>query len=101
MRPFKYTEEKIVPITNQNKTEEFPLSKLKKGQKAIVVHIEGKGAVKRRMMDMGLVPGSEIRVVRVAPFGDPIEFNVKGYSLSLRKSEAVNILVAKVQEGND
>jgi ferrous iron transport protein A len=53
------------------------------------------------MMDMGIVPGSEIRVVRIAPFGDPIEFNVKGYSLSLRKSEAQNIIVGKVQENKD
>lgn len=90
-----------MPITDQNITKEFPLSKLQKGQKAVVVHIEGKGAVKRRMMDMGVVPGSEIRVVRIAPFGDPIEFNIKGYSLSLRKSEAKNIIVAQVQENKE
>lgn len=83
---------------NELKNEELPLSKLKKGQKGIVVRVGGKGAVKRRMMDMGLVPGSEIRVVRIAPFGDPIEFNVKGYSLSLRKSEAKDIIVGKVEE---
>ncbi len=83
---------------NELKNEELPLSNLKKGQKAIVVRVGGKGAVKRRMMDMGLVPGSEIRVVRIAPFGDPIEFNVKGYSLSLRKSEAEHIIVGKVEE---
>lgn len=86
---------------NENNTEEIPLSKLKKGQKGVVVKIGGKGAVKRPMMDMGIVPGSEIRVVRIAPFGDPIEFNVKGYSLSLRKSEAQNIIVGKVQENKD
>jgi Fe2+ transport system protein FeoA len=90
-----------MPIADQNRNEEFPLSKLQKGQKAVVVHIEGKGAVKRRMMDMGVVPGSEIRVVRIAPFGDPIEFNIKGYSLSLRKSEAKNIIVAQVQENKE
>lgn len=86
---------------DENKAAEIPLSKLKKGEKAIVVHVGGKGAVKRRMMDMGVVPSSEIRVVRVAPFGDPIEFNVKGYSLSLRKSEAINIIVKKVEEVKD
>lgn len=90
-------------MTNKNETqnEEMPLSQLKKGHKAVIVQIGGKGAVKRRMMDMGMVPGAEIRVVRVAPFGDPIEFNVKGYSLSLRKSEAKNIIVGKVQEIKD
>lgn len=82
----------------QNDHAEIPLSSLKKDQKAVVVRVGGKGAVKRRMMDMGMVPGSEIRVVRVAPFGDPIEFNVKGYSLSLRKSEAKDIIVGHVED---
>ena len=45
------------------------------------------------MMDMGLVPGADVKVLRVAPLGDPIEFSVKGYSLSLRKSEAKTITV--------
>ena len=71
----------------------FPLSDLEKGQKAIIVQVGGKGAVKRRMMDMGMVPGSEISVVRKAPFGDPIEYKIKGYSLSLRKSEAKKIMI--------
>lgn len=83
---------------NQINHDELPLSKLKKGQRGIVARVGGKGAAKRRMMDMGMVPGSEIRVVRIAPFGDPIEFNVKGYSLSLRKSEAKDIIVRKVEE---
>lgn len=87
--------------TNKSNNEEMPLSELKKGQKAVVLQVGGKGIVKRRMMDMGVVPGSTIRVVRVAPFGDPIEFNVKGYSLSLRKSEAKNIIVGKVQDNKD
>ena len=71
----------------------LPLSQLKVGQRAIVVRVSGKGAVKQRMMDMGLVPGSEVQVVRMAPLGDPIEFEVKGYRLSLRKSEAKAIIV--------
>ena len=90
--------------TNQQRNEEsmeqsttelqqIPLSQLKKGQEAIVVRIDGKGAVRRRMMDMGVVPGAEIHVIRVAPFGDPTEYSIKGYSLSLRKSEAENIKI--------
>ena len=67
---------------------QIPLHKLNTGQRGVVVRVGGKGAARRRMMDMGLVPGSEVEVVRVAPLGDPIEFTVKGYSLSLRKSEA-------------
>ncbi len=76
----------------QTKTEtpvrQIPLHKLSAGQRGVVVRVGGKGPARRRMMDMGLVPGSEVEVVRVAPLGDPIEFTVKGYSLSLRKSEA-------------
>jgi ferrous iron transport protein A len=76
----------------QTKTEttvrHIPLHKLNAGQRGVVVRVGGKGPARRRMMDMGLVPGSEVAVVRVAPLGDPIEFTVKGYSLSLRKSEA-------------
>jgi DtxR family transcriptional regulator, Mn-dependent transcriptional regulator len=72
---------------------QIPLHKLKAGQRGIVVRVGGKGPAKRRMMDMGLVPGSDVEVVRVAPLGDPIEFTVKGYSLSLRKSEAKRITV--------
>ncbi len=72
---------------------QIPLHKLKAGQRGVVVRVGGKGPVKRRMMDMGLVPGTDVQVVRVAPLGDPIEFTVKGYSLSLRKSEAEAIQV--------
>ena len=51
------------------------------------------GAMKRRIMDMGVTPGVEIRVVKVAPLGDPVEVNVRGYELSLRKDEAAQIQV--------
>lgn len=71
-------------------------SELKKGQKARVVRINGNGQVHRRLMDMGLVSGSEIEMQRVAPFGDPIEIRVKGYNLSLRRSEADSIKVEVV-----
>ena len=69
------------------------LDTLKVGQRGVVVRIEGQGPARRRMLDMGLVPGAEVKVVRVAPLGDPIEFQVKGYSLSLRKTEAANVTV--------
>ncbi len=72
---------------------QIPLHELKRGQRGVVVRVGGKGPAKRRMMDMGMAPGSEVKVVRVAPLGDPIEFTVKGYSLSLRKSEASKIQV--------
>ncbi len=69
------------------------LDELVPPQNARIHKIHGFGALRQRMMDMGLVPGAEINVVRVAPMGDPIEYNIKGYHLSLRGHEAKNILV--------
>ena len=63
------------------------------GDKAIVKRLSGEGALKRRIMDMGVTKGVEIFVRKVAPFGDPIEVTVRGYELSLRKAEAESILV--------
>lgn len=83
---------KVEAKTKQS-VNQVPLHELSAGQHGIVVRVGGKGSVKRRMMDMGLVPGTEVKVVRVAPLGDPVEFEVKGYSLSLRKSEARDITV--------
>lgn len=58
------------------------------GGKAKVVKLHGSGAIKRRIMDMGITRGTEIYVRKVAPLGDPIELNVRGYELSLRKADA-------------
>jgi Fe2+ transport system protein FeoA len=69
------------------------LSDLKPGQTGTVVRVEGDKLVRRRMMDMGMVRGTDVLVKRVAPLGDPIEFVVRGYSLSLRKTEAQAIEV--------
>lgn len=67
------------------------LRDLKVGDTAKVLKLHGTGAAKRRIMDMGITRGTEIFVRKVAPLGDPIEVNVRGYELSLRKSEADNI----------
>ncbi len=69
------------------------LSQLKPRERGTIVQIKGQGAVRRRLLDMGLVSGAEVEIVRVAPLGDPVEFTVKGYNLSLRKSEATNVTV--------
>ena len=61
------------------------------GGTAKVVKIHGEGAVKRRIMDMGITKGVEIYVRKVAPLGDPIEITVRGYELSLRKADAESI----------
>ena len=74
-------------------TEKKTLKDLKIGQTGVVVSVKGKGSIKQRMMDMGLVSGSEVEVIRVAPLGDPIEISLKGYNLSLRKSEAKDIVI--------
>ena len=63
------------------------------GETASVVKLYGEGAVKRRIMDMGITKGVEVSVRRVAPLGDPIEVTVRGYELSLRKEDAQMIEV--------
>ena len=63
------------------------------GDSAIVKKLSGEGALKRRIMDMGVTKGVEVLVRRVAPLGEPIEVTVRGYELSLRKDEAANIIV--------
>lgn len=69
------------------------LKDIKVGKKATVVKVHGTGALKRRIMDMGITKGVEIYVRKVAPLGDPIEMNLRGYELSLRKSDAEMIEV--------
>lgn len=69
------------------------LKDIKCGETAAVVKLHGEGAVKRRIMDMGITKGTEIFVRKVAPLGDPLEVNVRGYELSLRKADAEMIEV--------
>ena len=67
------------------------LKEVKIGESVKVKALKGEGSVKRRIMDMGITKGVEIFVRKVAPLGDPIEVNVRGYELTIRKSEAENI----------
>ena len=69
------------------------LRQVKIGETVTVVKLHGEGAVKRRIMDMGLTRGTEVYVRKVAPLGDPIEVTVRGYELSLRKADAEMIEV--------
>lgn len=64
------------------------LSELKIGESAAVVKLHGEGAVRKRLMDMGLTKGAEVFVRKVAPLGDPMEITVRGYELSVRKEDA-------------
>lgn len=65
------------------------------GQTCIVKKIHGQGAVKRRIMDMGVTKNTEVYVRKVAPLGDPIEVTVRGYELSIRKADAEMVEVAE------
>ena len=69
------------------------LKEIKCGQTVKVKKVEGVGAVRRRIMDMGITKGSEIYVRKVAPLGDPVEINIRGYELTLRKYDAEMIVV--------
>lgn len=71
------------------------LKELKVGQSAKVVKIHGEGALKRRIMDMGITKGVEITIRKVAPLGDPLELNLRGYELSIRKADAEMIEIAE------
>ena len=64
------------------------LKEAKVGQTVTVTKLSGEGAVKRRIMDMGITKGTEIYIRKVAPLGDPVEVTVRGYELSLRKADA-------------
>ena len=69
------------------------LKDVKCGNTAAVKKLHGEGAVKRRIMDMGITKGVEVYVRKVAPLGDPVEVTVRGYELSIRKGDAQNIFV--------
>ena len=72
------------------------LSKMKEGQTGIIVHVGGNGALRRRILEMGLTKGTKIYVEKYAPLKDPLELIIKGYHISLRVEEAANITVDKL-----
>lgn len=76
------------------------LAELEIGGKAKISEIKGETPVTKRLMEMGVLPGVSVRVVKTAPFGDPIEIRVRGYSLALRKSEAETIQVENLFNKN-
>ena len=75
------------------------LKDVKVGESATVTRLTGAGALKRRIMDMGLTKGTRVHVRKVAPLGDPLELTVRGYELSIRKDEAASIEVTGVAQG--
>ncbi|ACF12408.1 FeoA family protein [Chlorobaculum parvum NCIB 8327] len=73
------------------------LSELKVGDRALVTAVQAEPAVRRRLMDMGLVRGTELEVLRFAPLGDPIEVSCNGLLLTMRRNEAEGITVNKIE----
>lgn len=89
----------IPPLVQPTAPNEITLDKLAKGQSARVTAINAEGALRRRLLDMGITPGTVIKLHKVAPMGDPLELKLRGYALSLRKSDAHSIGVVAVENG--
>lgn len=83
--------------TSENKVSPendlISLDQLQIDDQALVIKVEGEGKVRRRLLDMGLTPGAKVYLRKTAPLGDPIQINLRGFELTLRKVEAKNVLV--------
>ena len=79
-------------------TESITLDRLKIGKTARIISIEGEGSLKQHFLDMGLIPGAELSIVKTAPLGDPVEISIHGYLLTLRLSEAAKISVCETDD---
>ncbi len=71
------------------------LSDLQPGSTAVVKEVAGEGSLRRRLLEMGILAGTTVEVVRKAPLGDPVEIRVRGYNLSLRRNEADTVMVTR------
>lgn len=76
--------------------DELSLNDAKPGYEGRVIRIGGGGETKKRLLDMGLVRGAKIKVIRTAPMGDPVEFEIRGYRLTLRKNDAEAVIVGDI-----
>lgn len=74
------------------------LNELKIGQSAIILAVGGEGALRNRLIDMGLIPHTKLTLRKVAPMGDPIEIHIRGYELTLRREDAKDITVLLLPE---
>ena len=72
------------------------LDTLKPGQSGMIAAVGGEGALRRRLLDMGLTPGTRVAVKKMAPMGDPIELSLRGYLLSIRKEDAAKITLEEL-----
>ncbi|HEV2803176.1 MAG TPA: ferrous iron transport protein A [Pyrinomonadaceae bacterium] len=83
--------------TRRTHGDALTLNALPHGTEARVVAVDGEGAIARRLMEMGVVPGAPVCVIKAAPLGDPIEVRVRGYHLALRRAEAQTIQVVTME----
>ena len=73
------------------------LKELKTGQSALIESVGGEGALRQHFLDMGVIPGAEITLIKLAPMGDPMELRIHGYELTLRLADAEKIMVTPVE----
>lgn len=76
-----------------------PLANLAPGEFGTVLEVGGEAEVRHRLLEMGLTSGTQVRMIRIAPFGDPVELQVRGYRLSVRKAEAATVAVQADETG--
>jgi len=88
------TDKEEMRVTKK-KSEMITLGDLEPGEKGRVVKIKGTGSLRKRLLDMGMIPGTEVQLKKIAPLGDPVDVLIKGYHLSLRKDEAEDILITR------
>ena len=79
-----------------NRSEELPLTDMNAGEKGVILKIKGDSILRKRLLDMGLTRGALIEVIRRAPLGDPIEFLIKNYHLTLRKKDGKQVIVRRI-----
>lgn len=87
----------IIKVEKQQK-ECITLDKLKIGKKAIVKKVGGKGLLRVRLLDMGIIPNTEIKIIKKAPMGDPLQLFLRGYELTIREDDAKKIEIEEVCE---
>lgn len=76
---------------------EKTLDTFKIGEKGVIIRVNGEGVTRRRLFDMGVTPGANVKLVKKAPLGDPLEIAIRNYELTLRKNEAKQVIL-KVEE---
>ena len=86
----------MTPVPYDGEEGHRTLDRLAPGESGTIARLEGDPAIARRLMELGLVPGTTVEMIRTAPLGDPLELTVRGVHLSLRRSEARSIHVAPV-----